>query len=36
MVKHIHSAYGVNYLFHAIHVGVNSLNVGLQSLNRRL
>jgi hypothetical protein len=36
MLKHIHPAQGVNYFFHAIHMRVDGLYVGLQSLDRLL
>ena len=36
MLKHIHPAQGVNYFFHAIHMRVDGLYVGLQSLDRPL
>jgi hypothetical protein len=34
MVKRIHPAQGINYFFHAIHMRVDGLYVGLQSLDR--
>jgi hypothetical protein len=34
MVKHIHPAQGINYFFHAIHMRIDGLYVGLQSLDR--
>lgn len=34
MLKHIHPAQGVNYFFHAIHMRVDGLYIGLQSLDR--